>query len=80
VAGNGTLLLDGEVVAFSGGRPEFASLQRRMTTGTPRAHLAAGVIEVPPAFPGDAALLEASLAQGYEGIVLICSAEDDAWS
>ena len=105
-----TLVLDGEVVALSAGRPDFASLQRRMATGTPPARLAAavpvtlmvfdllrtgsrsllrnphaqrrallddlgltvpGVIEVPPAFPGDAAaLLEASLAQEYEGIML----------
>lgn len=110
VAGNRTLVLDGEVVAMSDGRPDFASLQRRMTAGAPPARLAAavpvtlvifdllrvgsrsllrnphaqrrallddlnlavpGVIEVPPAFPHDAAaLLEASIAEGYEGIVL----------
>jgi bifunctional non-homologous end joining protein LigD len=109
-AGNRTMVLDGEVVALSCGRPDFASLQRRMTAGAPPARLAAAVpvtlvifdllrvgtrsllrnphtqrrallddlglavpsvIEVPPAFPGDAAaLLEASLAQGYEGIML----------
>jgi bifunctional non-homologous end joining protein LigD len=100
---------------MSAGRPDFASLQRRMTTGPPPARLSAavpvtlivfdllhvgsrsllrnphaqrralldglglavpGVIEVPPTFPGDAAaLLEATLAQGLEGVILICSCE-----
>jgi bifunctional non-homologous end joining protein LigD len=109
-AGARTLVLDGEVVALSAGRPDFASLQRRMATALPSPRLSAavpvtlivfdllrvgtrsllrnpyaqrralldglglavpGLIEVPPAFPGDAAaLLEATVAQGLEGIVL----------
>ncbi len=109
-AGSRTLVLDGEIVALSGARPDFAALQRRMTAGHPPARLlaavpvtlvvfdllragsrsllrnphaqrralldglglaAGGIIEVPPAFPGDAAaLLQASRDQGYEGIML----------
>jgi bifunctional non-homologous end joining protein LigD len=109
-AGTRTLLLDGEIVALSGARPDFAALQRRMTAAHPAGRLLAavpvtlvlfdllrtgsrsllrnrhaqrralldgmglavpGVVEVPPAFPGDAAaLLQASRNQGYEGIVI----------
>lgn len=105
------LVLDGEIVALSGARPDFATLQRRMPAESPPARLLAavpvtlivfdllragsrsllrnpqaqrralldglgltvpGVIEVPPAFPDDAAaLLRASRDQGYEGIMLI---------
>ena len=43
VAGRTTLVLDGEVVGLSAGRPDFASLQRRMTTSPPPARLAAAV-------------------------------------
>ena len=109
-AGSRTLVLDGEIVALSGPRPNFAAMQRRMLTGRPPDRLAAavpvtlivfdllrvgsrslvrnphdqrrvlldglglpvpGIIEVPPAFPGDAAaLLQASRDLGYEGIML----------
>jgi bifunctional non-homologous end joining protein LigD len=105
-----TLVLDGEIVALSGPRPDFTALQRRMTAGRPgaglvaavpvtlivfdvlqsgRHHLAGspyvlrralledlglevpGTVQVPPAFPGDAAaLLAATRDQGYEGIML----------
>ena len=109
-AGRGILVLDGEIVALSGRRPDFTALQRRMTAGRPAAGLLAavpvtlivfdvlrsgrdhlvrspyvlrralledlglpvpGVVQVPPAFPGDAAaLLATTQEQGYEGIVL----------
>ena len=109
-AGRRTLVLDGEIVALSGPRPDFTALQRRMTAGRPgagllaavpvtlivfdvlrsgRDHLAGspyvlrrallddlglqvpGTVQVPPAFPGDAAaLLAATRDQGWEGIVL----------
>ncbi|MCW2931865.1 MAG: putative ligase [Actinomycetia bacterium] len=105
-----TLLLDAEVVALSGARPDFTRLQHRMLTGRPSVPLLTavpvtlivfdllrigarsllhnphaqrrallddlglqvpGAIQVPPAFPGDAAaLLRASREQGYEGIIL----------
>jgi bifunctional non-homologous end joining protein LigD len=105
-----TLVLDGEIVALSGPRPDFTLLQRRMRTGRPGAGLLSavpvtliifdvlrsgredlasspyvlrrallddlglevpGTVQVPPAFPGDAAeLLAAARAQGLEGIVL----------
>jgi bifunctional non-homologous end joining protein LigD len=107
VAGRRTLVLDGEIVALSGPRPDFTALQRRMTAGRPgdrllaavpvtlivfdvlragRDHLAGspyvlrrtllddlglpvpGTVQVPPAFPGDAAaLLAATRDQGWEG-------------
>jgi len=110
VAGRRTAVLDGEIVALSGPRPDFTLLQRRMTARRPgtgllaavpvtliifdvlrsgREHLlrstyvlrralledlrlqVPGTIQVPPAFPGDAAaLLRASRDQGYEGIML----------
>jgi bifunctional non-homologous end joining protein LigD len=110
VAGRRTLVLDGEIVALSGPRPDFSALQRRMTAGRPgagllaatpvtlvvfdvlrsgRDHLtgrpyvlrrallddlglqAAGTVQVPPAFPGEAAaLLAATRDQGWEGIEL----------
>ena len=110
VARRRTLVLDGEIVALSGPRPDFTLLQRRMRTGRPGAGLLAavprhadhlrrapvrprgprgspyvlrrallddlglevpGTVQVPPAFPGDAAaLLAAARAQGLEGIVL----------
>jgi bifunctional non-homologous end joining protein LigD len=109
-AGRGILVLDGEIVALSGPRPDFTALQRRMTAGRPAAGLLAavpvtlivfdvlrsgrdhlvrspyvlgralledlglpvpGVVQVPPAFPGDAAaLLATTQEQRYEGIVL----------
>jgi bifunctional non-homologous end joining protein LigD len=109
-AGRRTLVLDGEIVALSGPRPDFTLLQRRMTAGRPGAGLLAavpvtlivfdvlrsgrdqlagspyvlrralledlglpvpGTVQVPPAFPGDAAaLLAATREQGLEGIVL----------
>jgi bifunctional non-homologous end joining protein LigD len=109
-AGPRTLVLDGEIVALSGPRPDFAALQRRMTAGRPGAGLLAavpvtlivfdvlrsgrdnlagrpyvlrralledlglpvpGTVEVPPAFPGDAAaLLAVTRDQGWEGVVL----------
>ena len=109
-AGRRTLVLDGEIVALSGPRPDFTLLQRRMRTGRPGAALLAavpvtliifdvlrsgrdhladspyvlrralledlglqvpGTVQVPPAFPGDAAaLLAATRDQGLEGIVL----------
>src|SRR5579859_446713 len=109
-AGRRTLVLDGEIVALSGPRPDFTALQRRMTARRPgagllaavpvtlivfdvlrsgRDHLAGrpyvlrralledlglevpGIVQVPPAFPGDAAaLLAATRDQGWEGIVL----------
>ena len=105
-----TLLLDAEVVALSGARPDFTRLQRRMRDGRPPVRLvsavpvtlivfdllrvgarsllgnphaqrrsllddlglqAPGTVQVPPAFPGDAAALRrASRDEGYEGIVL----------
>ena len=105
-----TVVLDGEIVALAGPRPDFTALQRRMTTVRPGAGLLAavpvtlivfdvlrygqdrltgspyvlrrallddlglqvpGTVQVPPAFPGDAAaLLAATRDQGYEGIVL----------
>jgi bifunctional non-homologous end joining protein LigD len=110
VAGRRTLVLDGEIVALSGLRPDFTVLQRRMRTGRPGAELlaavpvtlivfdvlrsgrdhlvrspyvlrralledlgleVAGSVQVPPAFPGDAAaLLAVTRNQGLEGIVL----------
>jgi bifunctional non-homologous end joining protein LigD len=110
VAGRRTLVLDGEIVALSGPRPDFTALQRRMRTGRPGAALLAaipvtlllfdvlrsgredladrpyvlrralledlgleipGTVQVPPAFPGDAAaLLAATRDQDLEGIVL----------
>src|SRR6202035_5008800 len=109
-AGGRTLVLDGEIVALSGPRPDFTALQRRMTAGRPGTGLLAavpvtlivfdvlrsgredlagspyvlrrallddlglqvpGTVQVPPAFPGDAAvLLAATRDQGWEGIVL----------
>ena len=103
-AGRRTLVLDGEIVALSGPRPDFTLLQRRMTAGRPGTGLLAavpvtliifdvlrsgrdhllrspyvlrralledlplpvpGTVQVPPAFPGDAAaLLRASRDQG----------------
>jgi bifunctional non-homologous end joining protein LigD len=36
-AGRGQLLLDGEIVAFSGGRPDFEALQPRMHVSSPEA-------------------------------------------
>ena len=109
-AGRRTLVLDGEIVALPGPRPDFSALQRRMTARQPgtgllaavpvtliifdvlwsgREHLlrspyvlrralledlglqVPGTVQVPPAFPGDAAaLLRASRDQGYEGIML----------
>jgi bifunctional non-homologous end joining protein LigD len=105
-----TLVLDGEIVALSGPRPDFTALQRRMTAGRPGTGLLAavpvtlivfdvlrsgredlagspyvlrrallddlglqvpGTVQVPPAFPGEAAvLLTATGDQGWEGIVL----------
>jgi bifunctional non-homologous end joining protein LigD len=110
VAGRRTLVLDGEIVALSGPRPDFTALQRRMTAGRPsdgllaavpvtlivfdvlrsgRDHLVRrpyvlrrallddlglpvpGAVQVPPAFPGEAAaLLAVTREQGLEGIVL----------
>ena len=110
MAGRMTLVLDGEIVALSGPRPDFSALQRRMRTGRPaagllaavpvtlivfdvlrsgREHLAGspyvlrrallddlhlqvpGTVQVPPAFPGDAAaLLAVTRDQGLEGILL----------
>ena len=110
-AGGRTLVMDGEITALSGARPDFTQLQRRMMlTGSPSARLLAavpvtlimfdllrigsrdlldspyaqrrqlldelgievpGAVQVPPAFPGDAAaLLQATRDQGYEGIML----------
>ena len=109
-AGRGILVLDGEIVALSGPRPDFTALARRRTAGRPGAGLLAavpvtlivfdvlrsgrdhlvrspyvlrralledlglpvpGIVQVPPAFPGDAAaLLATTQEQGYEGIVL----------
>ena len=109
-AGRRTLVLDGEIVALSGPRPDFSALQRRMTAGRPGAGLLAavpvtlvvfdvlrsggdqlagspyvlrrallddlglpvpGTVQVPPAFPGEAAaLLAATREQGLEGIML----------
>ena len=43
VAGRRTLVLDGEIVALSGPRPDFTLLQRRMRTGRPGAELLAAV-------------------------------------
>jgi bifunctional non-homologous end joining protein LigD len=110
VAGRRRLVLDGEIVALSGPRPDFTLLQRRMRAGRPGAGLLAavpvtlvvfdvlrsgredligrpyvlrralledlglqvpGAVQVPPAFPGEAAaLLAATREQGLEGIVL----------
>ena len=109
-AGRRTLVLDAEIVALSGPRPDFTVLQRRMRAGRPGTGLLAavpvtliifdvlrsghdhlarspyvlrralledlglqvpGTVQVPPAFPGDAAaLLAATREQGLEGIVL----------
>lgn len=38
-----TVVLDGEIVALSGPRPDFTALQRRMTAGRPGAGLLAAV-------------------------------------
>jgi bifunctional non-homologous end joining protein LigD len=110
VAGHRSLVLDGEIVALSGPRPDFTVLQQRMHASRPGTGLLAampvtliifdvlrsgredltgspyvlrralledlglqvpGSVQVPPAFPGDAAaLLEVTRAQGLEGIVL----------
>ena len=110
VAGRRTVVLDGEIVALSGPRPDFTLLQRRMRAGRLGSGLLAAVpitlivfdvlrsgrdqltgspyvlrralledlgleipvtVQVPPAFPGDAAaLLAATRDQGLEGIVL----------
>ena len=43
MAGRRTLVLDGEIVALSGPRPDFTLLQRRMRTGRPGAELLAAV-------------------------------------
>jgi hypothetical protein len=43
VAGRRILVLDGEIVALSGPRPDFTALQRRMTAGRPGAGLLAAV-------------------------------------
>src|SRR5260370_23096645 len=40
-AGRRTLVLDGEIVALSGPRPDFTALQRRMAAGRPSAGLLA---------------------------------------
>jgi bifunctional non-homologous end joining protein LigD len=108
-AGRRSLILDGEIVAFRDGCPDFAALQRRMNVGRPGPGLLAAVpvtfvvfdllqagrrsllgnpyrqrralldglelrapgVEVPPAFPGDAAaVLAASAARRVEGVVL----------
>ena len=42
-AGLGDMVLDGEIAAFTGGRPSFAALQRRMHAGAPAPHLVAAV-------------------------------------
>ena len=110
VAGRRSLVLDGEIVALSGPRPDFTVLQRRMRASRPGAGLLAAVpvtliifdvlhsgredlagrpyvlrralledlslhvpgsVQVPPAFPADAAaLLAVTHAQDLEGIVL----------
>ena len=110
VAGRRSLVLDGEIVALSGPRPDFTVLQRRMRASRPGAGLLGAVpvtlilfdvlssgredlagrpyvlrralledlglqvpgsVQVPPAFPGDAAaLLDAAREQDLEGIVL----------
>ena len=110
VAGRRTLVLDAEIVALSGPRPDFTALQRRMRTGRPGGGLLAAVpvtliifdvlrsgrdhldrspyvlrralledlglevpgsVQVPPAFPGEAAaLLAATRDRGLEGIML----------
>ena len=41
--GLGDMVLDGEIAAFTGGRPSFAALQRRMHAGTPAPRLVAAV-------------------------------------
>jgi bifunctional non-homologous end joining protein LigD len=109
-AGRTTLVLDGEIVALTGARPDFSRLQRRMLASGPPASLldavpvtlilfdvlrigrrdllrnpyaqrralldglgiaVTGTVQVPPAFPGDAAaLLRVTRAGGYEGIML----------
>ena len=43
VAGRRILVLDGEIVALSGPRPDFTALQRRMRTGRPGAALPAAI-------------------------------------
>jgi bifunctional non-homologous end joining protein LigD len=43
VAGRRILVLDGEIVALSGPRPDFTALQRRMRTGRPGAALLAAI-------------------------------------
>ena len=42
-AGTRDMVLDGEIAAFTGGRPSFAALQRRMHVGAPTARLVAAV-------------------------------------
>jgi bifunctional non-homologous end joining protein LigD len=42
-AGLGDMVLDGEIAAFTGGRPSFSALQRRMHVGAPAPHLVAAV-------------------------------------
>jgi bifunctional non-homologous end joining protein LigD len=42
-AGERQVVLDGEIVAFAGGRPSFAGLQRRMLAREPAPYLVAGV-------------------------------------
>jgi bifunctional non-homologous end joining protein LigD len=42
-AGTRDMVLDGEIAAFTGGRPSFAALQRRMHVGTPGPQLVASV-------------------------------------
>lgn len=42
-AGRRTLVLDGEIVALCGPRPDFTALQRRMTAGRPGSRLLAAV-------------------------------------
>ena len=39
-AGPGDMVLDGEIAAFTGGRPSFAALQRRMHVAAPTPRLA----------------------------------------
>jgi bifunctional non-homologous end joining protein LigD len=42
-AGTRSMVLDGEIAAFDGGRPSFAALQRRMHVGDPAPRLVAAV-------------------------------------
>jgi bifunctional non-homologous end joining protein LigD len=42
-AGIGDMVLDGEIAAFTSGRPSFAALQRRMHVGAPNPRLVAAV-------------------------------------